>query len=276
MYGYLKVKWSRFKNPTGFRAKKKSDKFFYELESYMYINKIENSVNGHNIMISRIRCGPHSVRAFSSAVSSHSSASSGAVSASAATPIASSVTGRLPYRFPNVAVPPSIAPVLGLATANNKEVLAYKSRLAADQFRSHSLDSGSTPVQSKSFHWRIHLYRPQVVCASLVISYTILLFASLTLAAWFNVFTICIPFIHSVAVLTERINSLAAHVATHKKDHSGKRGFQALITHRRRLMQYLRRTRFDLFKSTVEALGLQSVALNMPVQYRNRGTKRGN
>lgn len=52
--------------------------------------------------------------------------------------------------FPDVPVPPIVAPVLSLSTANKKQLLAYKTKLAMDKFKAHKLDTGSTPVQRES------------------------------------------------------------------------------------------------------------------------------
>lgn len=51
---------------------------------------------------------------------------------------------------------------------------------------------------------------------------------------------------------------------------------QALVTRRRTLMQYLRRTNFPLFRDTIITLNLEDVASKMPTMYRKRKTKRGN
>ena len=45
-----------------------------------------------------------------------------------------------------------------------------------------------------------------------------------------------------VALLTERINGLSGHFQMHKKDHHSRRGLLKLVSRRRRLLTYLRRT----------------------------------
>ena len=43
-----------------------------------------------------------------------------------------------------------------------------------------------------------------------------------------------------IAVLTERINSLTGHLRTNLKDHAGRRGLLAMVSLRRRLLDYVR------------------------------------
>ena len=44
-----------------------------------------------------------------------------------------------------------------------------------------------------------------------------------------------------IAILTTRINGLTEHMRTHKKDYASRRGLLALVSRRRRLLDYLRR-----------------------------------
>ena len=43
-----------------------------------------------------------------------------------------------------------------------------------------------------------------------------------------------------VALLTERINSLAEHFKVHKKDHHSRQGLLKMVNKRRRLLEYLK------------------------------------
>lgn len=56
-----------------------------------------------------------------------------------------------------------VAPALSLSTANKKQLLAYNTKLAVDRFKAHRLDTGSTPVQSKS-HMELILYTHSNYC----------------------------------------------------------------------------------------------------------------
>lgn len=60
-----------------------------------------------------------------------------------------------------------------------------------------------------------------------------------------------------VALLTERINGLSGHFKTHKKDHHSRRGLLKLVSQRRRLLNYLRRTNPDRYKALIQRLGLR-------------------
>jgi len=44
-----------------------------------------------------------------------------------------------------------------------------------------------------------------------------------------------------IAILTTRINSLTEHMRSNKKDYSTRRGLLALVSRRRRLLDYLKR-----------------------------------
>lgn len=60
-----------------------------------------------------------------------------------------------------------------------------------------------------------------------------------------------------IALLTARINDLTEHFRTHKKDHHGRRGLLMLVGRRRRLLDYLRRTDIDRYRSLISDLGLR-------------------
>jgi small subunit ribosomal protein S15 len=60
-----------------------------------------------------------------------------------------------------------------------------------------------------------------------------------------------------VALLTERINSLSGHFQVHVKDHHSRRGLLKLVSQRRRLLNYLRRTQPDRYRALIDKLGLR-------------------
>ena len=60
-----------------------------------------------------------------------------------------------------------------------------------------------------------------------------------------------------IALLTERINYLTQHFKVHKKDHHSRRGLLNLVSQRRRLLNYLRRTGPDRYRALIERLGLR-------------------
>ena len=60
-----------------------------------------------------------------------------------------------------------------------------------------------------------------------------------------------------VALLTERINQLSEPFKQHTKDHHSRRGLLNLVSQRRRLLDYLRRTGPDRYRALIERLGLR-------------------
>lgn len=60
-----------------------------------------------------------------------------------------------------------------------------------------------------------------------------------------------------VALLTQRINELTEHFRTHKKDHHGRRGLLMMVGKRRRLLDYLKRTDLERYRSLIDDLGLR-------------------
>ena len=60
-----------------------------------------------------------------------------------------------------------------------------------------------------------------------------------------------------IAVLTSRINQLTEHLKTHAKDHSSRRGLLMLVSRRRKLLDYLKRTAGDRYKAVLEKLSLR-------------------
>lgn len=60
-----------------------------------------------------------------------------------------------------------------------------------------------------------------------------------------------------VALLTGRINSLTEHFKTHVKDFHSRRGLLKLVSQRRKLLDYLKRTDPDSYRSLIERLGLR-------------------
>jgi small subunit ribosomal protein S15 len=60
-----------------------------------------------------------------------------------------------------------------------------------------------------------------------------------------------------VALLTQRINELSEHFKTHKNDHHSRRGLLKLVSQRRRLLSYLRRTGPDRYQELIKRLGLR-------------------
>ena len=60
-----------------------------------------------------------------------------------------------------------------------------------------------------------------------------------------------------VAILSERIKNLTEHFKDHKKDNHSRRGLLALVSQRRRLLDYLKRKDEARYQTLIEKLGLR-------------------
>ena len=60
-----------------------------------------------------------------------------------------------------------------------------------------------------------------------------------------------------VALLTARINELTAHFKEHAKDHHSRRGLLKMVSRRRKLLDYLKRTDLDAYRKLINTLNLR-------------------
>ncbi len=60
-----------------------------------------------------------------------------------------------------------------------------------------------------------------------------------------------------IAVLTERINHLNEHLKLNKKDHHSRRGLLLMVGQRRGLLDYLKRTNIERYRSLITELNLR-------------------
>jgi small subunit ribosomal protein S15 len=60
-----------------------------------------------------------------------------------------------------------------------------------------------------------------------------------------------------VALLSERINGLTDHFKSHVKDNHSRRGLLKLVSQRRQILDYLRRTNEGRYKELIERLGIR-------------------
>src|SRR5262249_19854079 len=60
-----------------------------------------------------------------------------------------------------------------------------------------------------------------------------------------------------IALLSERIGYLTEHFKTHVKDHHSRRGLLKLVSKRRRLLNYLKKSSLDRYRKVVAALNLR-------------------
>jgi small subunit ribosomal protein S15 len=60
-----------------------------------------------------------------------------------------------------------------------------------------------------------------------------------------------------VAVLSERISNLTEHFKDHKKDNHSRRGLLKLVSQRRQLLDYVKRTDEKRYQALIDRLGLR-------------------
>ena len=60
-----------------------------------------------------------------------------------------------------------------------------------------------------------------------------------------------------VALLSRRIQDLTEHLQSHNKDFSSRRGLIAMVSKRRRLLDYLARTDESRYQQLIQRLGLR-------------------
>jgi small subunit ribosomal protein S15 len=60
-----------------------------------------------------------------------------------------------------------------------------------------------------------------------------------------------------VAILSERISGLTEHFKSHVKDNHSRRGLLKLVSQRRQLLDYLKRTDETRYRTLIERLGIR-------------------
>ena len=60
-----------------------------------------------------------------------------------------------------------------------------------------------------------------------------------------------------IALLSQRIEYLTDHFKIHKKDHHSRRGLLALVSQRRRLLNYLKGSDIERYRKVVSSLNLR-------------------
>ena len=60
-----------------------------------------------------------------------------------------------------------------------------------------------------------------------------------------------------IAMLTERINMLTKHFHSNPKDFHSRRGLLKMVGRRRRLLDYLKSTDINLYRSLIQELGIR-------------------
>ncbi len=60
-----------------------------------------------------------------------------------------------------------------------------------------------------------------------------------------------------IALLSERITGLTAHMQVHKKDHHSRRGLLLLVSQRRALLDYHKRKNEEGYRALIQRLGIR-------------------
>jgi len=60
-----------------------------------------------------------------------------------------------------------------------------------------------------------------------------------------------------IAILTERITELTDHLQKNPKDHHSRRGLLMMVGHRRGLLNYLKDSNLESYRSLIDKLGLR-------------------
>ena len=60
-----------------------------------------------------------------------------------------------------------------------------------------------------------------------------------------------------IAIFTERINEITAHLKIHKKDYSARMGLLKLVGKRRRLLNYLTKIDITRYRAVIKELGIR-------------------
>jgi small subunit ribosomal protein S15 len=60
-----------------------------------------------------------------------------------------------------------------------------------------------------------------------------------------------------IAVISERINNLTEHFKSHVKDNHSRRGLLKMVSHRRQLLDYLKKTDQARYDAVISKLGLR-------------------
>ena len=60
-----------------------------------------------------------------------------------------------------------------------------------------------------------------------------------------------------IALLSNRITYLTEHFKSHAKDHHSRRGLMKLVGRRRRLLDYLKKTDLERYRTIIDKLGIR-------------------
>ena len=60
-----------------------------------------------------------------------------------------------------------------------------------------------------------------------------------------------------IAIITDKIRNITEHLKENKKDNSGRRGLIVLVSQRRKLLNYIKKSSVTQYKSIIEKLNIR-------------------
>ena len=60
-----------------------------------------------------------------------------------------------------------------------------------------------------------------------------------------------------IALITARLQDLSGHFKAHTHDNHSRRGLLKMVNHRRKMLDYLRKTDLDRYRALIKKLGLR-------------------
>jgi small subunit ribosomal protein S15 len=60
-----------------------------------------------------------------------------------------------------------------------------------------------------------------------------------------------------IAITTDKIRNITEHLKSNKKDHSGRRGLIVLVSQRRKLLNYVKKSGIGRYKEIIEKLNIR-------------------
>ena len=60
-----------------------------------------------------------------------------------------------------------------------------------------------------------------------------------------------------IALLTQKINILTEHFQKHKKDYHSRRGLLKMVSTRKKLLKYIKKTKPEVYQTTITQLSLR-------------------
>jgi small subunit ribosomal protein S15 len=60
-----------------------------------------------------------------------------------------------------------------------------------------------------------------------------------------------------IAIATDKIRNITEHLKVNKKDHSGRRGLIVLVSQRRKLLNYIKKSSVTRYKVIIEKLNIR-------------------